>query len=430
MATTTTDVSRRPRRPKGSRRPRATNTSTHYGAVAKAFHWTIAAAILAMIPTGFVANAWPSDTAQQVAVKVALFSTHKTLGLAVFLLALARIGWALSQPKPAPAAADHPALMTLASVAHWLLYASLVVVPLTGWIQHAASTGFAPIWWPFGQSLPFVPKDPGIASTFATLHNATQWVLTGTLVLHVAGALKHHFIAKDATLRRMLPGRPPIVRPVEEPPGVKVAPAAAVAVLGLAIISGLFVVAPSQRSATAAVSADAPAPTGWTVESGELGITIRQMGSRVTGTFADWSAAIEFRDEAIDGRHGNIEVTIAIPSLTLGSVTETAMEAQYFNAAEHPTAKVSADILSRTGNGTYRADGTLRLKGIEVPLRFDFTLTREEDLATAVFSTSLDRTAFGIGMQQSADTLGHEVIVEGRVTARRQIDDAVDQTGS
>ena len=45
-----------------------------------------------------------------------------------------------------------------AETVHWVLYGALVIVPLSGWISHAAAAGFAPIWWPFGQGLPLVPK--------------------------------------------------------------------------------------------------------------------------------------------------------------------------------------------------------------------------------------------------------------------------------
>ena len=89
-----------------------------------------------------------------------------------------------------------------------MLYASLVLVPLTGWLHHAASEGFAPILWPFGQNLPFVPKSPALVSevTVRPALAVHYGLWPGPLVLHIAGALKHHVVDKDSTLRRMLPG--------------------------------------------------------------------------------------------------------------------------------------------------------------------------------------------------------------------------------
>jgi hypothetical protein len=82
----------------------------------------------------------------------------------------------------------------------------MLIVPLSGWVHHAATTGFAPIWWPFGQSLPFVPVDATVAATAGAMHWLFTKILAASILLHVAGALKHHLIDRDATLRRMLPG--------------------------------------------------------------------------------------------------------------------------------------------------------------------------------------------------------------------------------
>lgn len=84
----------------------------------------------------------------------------------MFLVALARIGYALTQSKPAGLHPDLKLETLLAEVVHWLLYISLVVVPLSGWIHHSAAAIAAPIWIPFAQSLPFVPTDPTVFRLF------------------------------------------------------------------------------------------------------------------------------------------------------------------------------------------------------------------------------------------------------------------------
>ncbi|MEM1428763.1 MAG: cytochrome b/b6 domain-containing protein, partial [Pseudomonadota bacterium] len=323
------------------------NTLSSYGSIAKAFHWTLAIAIFALIALGITASELPADTSEQITVKATLFSIHKTLGLAVFALALLRILWALSQPKPAPLNPEKPVELLMAQIAHWLLYASLLLVPLSGWIHHAATTGFAPIWWPFGQSLPFVPKDPQVADAFGGLHVVFERVLVFTLVLHMAGALKHHFWDRDDTLRRMLPGMAPRGAPAPYAPKKApafVAPASALGVLLVALSIGASLGLYSKSTAIAAqppLLADAPAAaqteSAWIVGSGDIAISIRQLGSGVTGRFADWTAEIDFAEEAVDGRHGSVRTTIAIPSLTLGSVTSEAMNAAYFDAETFPT---------------------------------------------------------------------------------------------
>ncbi|WP_052245367.1 cytochrome b/b6 domain-containing protein [Halocynthiibacter namhaensis] len=153
------------------------NTPTRFGSVAKFFHWSVALTIIALIPLGIIADGMAYDTSELLARKAFLFQIHKTLGVFVFFLALARIFWALTQPKPVSLHPERKLESFVAELIHWLLYGSLVLVPLTGWIHHAATTGFAPIFWPFGQDLPFVEKSEFTAHLFGALHKTFERVL-------------------------------------------------------------------------------------------------------------------------------------------------------------------------------------------------------------------------------------------------------------
>ena len=183
-----------------------TNTHSRYGGVTKFFHWVTALLILTLIALGVFAEDLPYDTDAELTRKAWFFSLHKTLGVLAFFVALARILWALIQPRPGLLNADKKLESFLAECVHWLLYGALVILPLSGWIGHAAASGFAPIWWPFGQNLPMVPKSKAVEHLFATIHVLSGQILIGTILLHFAGALKHHYIDRDSTLRRMLPG--------------------------------------------------------------------------------------------------------------------------------------------------------------------------------------------------------------------------------
>ncbi|MEM9581134.1 MAG: cytochrome b/b6 domain-containing protein, partial [Pseudomonadota bacterium] len=165
----------------------AQNTATSYGSVAKSFHWIVALGIVTLIPLGIIANGMAFDTSEALARKAWLFSLHKTIGVTIFFVALARIAWAISQPKPAPLNPERKLEHFMAELVHWLLYGSLVLVPLTGWIHHASTAGFAPIWWPFGQNLAFVPKNETLAATTAGLHIVFERVLAASVILHIAG---------------------------------------------------------------------------------------------------------------------------------------------------------------------------------------------------------------------------------------------------
>ena len=390
------------------------NTERTYGSVTKTIHWLMAVMVLSMIPMGIVAN----GMADADPMKPFLFSIHKTLGVVIFFLAIARIAWAFRQPKPGGLHPDRKAETFLAELVHWLLYASLIVVPLSGWIHHAATSGFAPIWWPFGQNLPFVPKDEGLAHTAASLHIIFERVLVLSFLLHFAGALKHHFVDKDDTLRRMLPGTTDPKGPLgQHQSRLTVVVAGGVYVAALAIGAGLGLFAEPERVEAAQL---AEAKSEWVVQDGTLGITVRQLGSDVEGSFADWTAAITFAETPDDaGKYGDVEVTIAIGSLTLGSVTSQAMGPDFFDAETHQTATFKADIFAEDPG--YIAKGTLNLKGVEAPVFLPFTLQLDGDMATMQGQTRISRTEYGIGMgtQPTEGSLAFDVAVTVNLTATR-----------
>lgn len=392
------------------------NTASRYGSVTKTFHWLTALLIVTLIPLGIVANGLPYETSDALARKAFLFSLHKTLGLFVFFLALARIGWALTQVKPAGLHPERKLESFAAELVHWLLYGSLLLVPLSGWVHHAATTGFAPIWWPFGQDLPFVPKSERLAAVTAGLHIVFERVLALSIFLHVAGALKHHFVDRDATLRRMWFGT------TEATGGGAhhmAAPLAAALVIwggALGVGAGLGVY--TSHSAPVAAPALEAVASDWTVEEGSLEITVTQLGSEVTGRFADWTAAISFDETREAQKQGEVEVTIAIASLTLGSVTGQAMGPDFFDAATFPTATFKADLLQSTDG--YLAQGTLTLRGVAVPLALPFMLELDGDRAQMRGAVSLDRRHFNIGDNLADEaSLKFAVGVDVSLTATR-----------
>ncbi|SEO50217.1 Cytochrome b561 [Salinihabitans flavidus] len=394
------------------------NSNARYGSVTKGFHWLTALLIVTLIPLGLIANAAPFDTGEELARKAGLFSLHKTLGVTLFFVALLRIVWALTQPRPGLLNAKNRAEALLAETIHWMLYAALVLAPLSGWVHHAATTGFAPIWWPFGQTLPFVPQSEGVAATAAGLHQVFVWGLIAALTLHVAGALKHAAVDRDQTLQRMLPGKSRAPDPGPQRHGP--APVLAALLLwgaAIGIGSGLGAFAHDDTARPTAPQLEL-AESDWQVQNGTLAITVRQMGSEVTGRFADWTADITFDEAAPDGRHGAVEVTVSIPSLTLGSVTDQALGGDFLAAQEHPTARFTADIVA--DGDAYVADGTLALKGETVPVTLPFTLKIDGDTATMEGAARLNRRDFGVGEGVSDEkTLGFAVNVDVTLTATR-----------
>lgn len=402
------------------------NTRQSYGSLSKAFHWATVLLIFTVIPLGIIANGLaqevraPGFSGDQavVARTVLLFSLHKTIGVSIFFLALLRILWALRQPKPELLNGDKPLEATLAEMVHWLLYGSLILVPLTGWIHHAATSGFAPIWWPFGQNLPFVPKDETLAHLMGGLHVIFERVLVLAIFLHVAGAVKHHVIDRDATLRRMLPGRiDPPATPTQNHSGL-LALLGALVIWGAALAIGATLGVIGGHGAAKPTSELSAVQSDWQVQDGTLALSVQQMGSAVEGQFADWTAAIRFVEPDAPGPAGSVEVVIAIPSLTLGSVTDQALGADFFDAQTYPTATFNAEIV-KTDTG-YVARGPLTIRDSSVPIELPFELTLEDNRARMQGSVILKRLDFGIGASMPDDSsLGFEVAVSITLSAEQ-----------
>ncbi|MEM6312223.1 MAG: cytochrome b/b6 domain-containing protein [Pseudomonadota bacterium] len=397
----------------------AANTHASYGSVAKSFHWLTALLILSLIPMGWIANEMPYDTAEQLAQKAFLFSMHKTFGVLVFFVALARIVWAIVQPKPGALNADAKLEHWAAETVHYLLYGSLVLVPLTGWIHHAATTGFAPIQWPFGQSLPLVPKSETVADVFAGLHIVFIRVMILSMLLHILGAFKHLIIDRDQTLQRMWFGKNRAPSPgahTSQAAPIVSALSAWVVALGIGAGTGIYANhsgAPVKAEELVAVASD------WVVQDGSINIETQQFGNKVNGTFADWTAAIQFDPDVVQGKAGEVDVTISIPSLTLGSVTEQALGADYFDAEAHATAVYKADIVTIPDG--YAAQGDLTLRGVSLPVEFPFDLRVDEDgTATMNGTLTLNRMDYSIGQNMADESsLGFSVAVILRVVARQ-----------
>ncbi|QQQ19252.1 cytochrome b [Brevundimonas vitis] len=170
-----------------------------YSNVSFAFHWGIALLVVSQIVLIMLHDATEGPMSREYV------QIHKSVGLSILVLTLARIGWRFANPA-IPLPAGTPGWQKVAArTTHVLFYVLLIGLPLGGWA--ASSAGGRDIEW-FGlftwPALP-LPLDRDLAGSFMEAHEAGVEVLYVLMILHIGAALKHHFIDRDNVLHRMIP---------------------------------------------------------------------------------------------------------------------------------------------------------------------------------------------------------------------------------
>ncbi|TVR81287.1 MAG: cytochrome b [Rhodospirillales bacterium] len=176
------------------------NTRDRWGAVAQGLHWLLAILIIAMVGLGLYMVELPLGVRM-----LELYALHKSIGVTILLLMAVRLAWRLTNPTPTPAGPMKAYERRLATAVHTLFYVVLFALPITGWLMSSAANFSVSVFGLF--TLPdLVAPDKALEERFKAAHRWLGWVLIGLFVLHVAGALKHHVMDRDDTLRRMVPG--------------------------------------------------------------------------------------------------------------------------------------------------------------------------------------------------------------------------------
>lgn len=161
-------------------------------------HWGIALLIIGMLFFGFYIEFFAPNGPE----KGALFGIHKAIGVMVFVLGGWRVVWRLIQGFKEEAGPAPKWQSFIASSVHWILLAGILVMPLSGLVGSLyGGRGIDVFGW---FSIPAATEVKAISNAAYQIHGLFAYLMVGALFLHIAGALKHHFVDKDATLRRML----------------------------------------------------------------------------------------------------------------------------------------------------------------------------------------------------------------------------------
>jgi cytochrome b561 len=169
-----------------------------YGRAAIALHWITAILILANLTLGLSMVPLPISPR-----KLQWYLWHKSIGITIFLLTSVRIAWRTAHPHPAPV--PMPAWQRRAAAAsHALLYVLLLAIPLSGWLFSSA-TGVQVVYLGIFALPDLVPKDKALGDALRLVHVTLNSLLVAVVCIHVAAALKHHFVDRDNSLARILP---------------------------------------------------------------------------------------------------------------------------------------------------------------------------------------------------------------------------------
>jgi cytochrome b561 len=175
------------------------NNAARYGAVAQLFHWTIVALIVTQFILANKGHNLPVGPS-----KIATLAQHKSVGITILGLAILRLLWRWLNPVPDTPPSTPGWQRRAARVSHFMLYSLLLTIPVVGWLMSSARN--FPVSW-FGIfTLPdFIEPNRNAYEFLHGLHETLAAILFVIALVHIAAALKHHFIDRNNILRRMLP---------------------------------------------------------------------------------------------------------------------------------------------------------------------------------------------------------------------------------
>lgn len=164
-----------------------------------AFHWSIA---LLVIVNLFVGLLHDSLLAGLPGGGIPL---HKSIGFTVLVLTLGRIAWRWTHPAPRfpPGMARRDKVA--ARISHFSFYALLLLLPMSGWVMVSGEAKRYPLDW-FGLfKVPYLPVTRAAGDSADGAHLVLGYLMLALVAIHVAAALRHHFVLRDGVLARMLP---------------------------------------------------------------------------------------------------------------------------------------------------------------------------------------------------------------------------------
>ena len=177
------------------------NTNQHYGSVAIALHWLMALLLIGLVVLGLYMSGLPDVGFNKQ--KILLIFYHKEFGILALLLATARFAWRVGNVLPRLVAQLPDWQKVMARFVHLCFYGLMFALPISGWLMSSAAG--IPVYF-FGFRLPdFIAQNEYRFQLLIDVHMWLSYALIGLIVVHASAALRHHFLSRDNTLRKILP---------------------------------------------------------------------------------------------------------------------------------------------------------------------------------------------------------------------------------
>ncbi|ADC63989.1 cytochrome b [Allochromatium vinosum] len=172
----------------------------HYDLISQLFHWLVVALLIGLITTFYIHDLTPDTSA----LHLSSIKLHISLGLLIFVVVIARIGWSRLVGKPEPVS-QWRILQFAGKAFHVLLNLATLLIPISGFLRVASKDRSAEFFGLFQIPSP-IGEVPALNDLMHILHGQPMEILLYCLVgLHVAAALWHQYILRDHALERMLP---------------------------------------------------------------------------------------------------------------------------------------------------------------------------------------------------------------------------------
>ncbi|MGP8306814.1 cytochrome b [Vibrio sp. YIC-376] len=169
----------------------------NYNALTRALHWLSAICIVGLFAVGL----WMVDLSYYSAWYRTAPDYHRSVGILLAIATLVRIVWKHMSASPKPE--GKPLEVTAAKFAHSLMYLLLITIFVSGYLISTSDGRGIEVfnWFTVPGAGELFPNQSDLAGA---IHFYVAWAVILIAGLHALAALKHHFIDKDNTLRKML----------------------------------------------------------------------------------------------------------------------------------------------------------------------------------------------------------------------------------